>query len=135
MIYIRTIFMETFSSIFFVFVFVFLFVKFKAFYHLSIILIHFYWLFFTGSSSGIHCSSVSHFVETSYLTLIGIQLTGCHMMQEFGCGESRNRLQTVLHMCICVGALCVYVYVYMYVYIVVYIYIYIYMYIYMYIYI
>ena len=66
-------------------VFGFLFVKFMAFYHLSIIFIDFQCISsFTAFCSGIPYPSVSHFVEISYLTFTGIQLTGCHMMQHLG---------------------------------------------------
>ena len=43
--------------------------------------------FITGFCSGIPCSSVWHFVETSFLTFIAIQLTGCHVIQDLGVGN------------------------------------------------
>ena len=38
--------------------------------------------FITGVCFEIPCSIVSCFAETSYLTFIAIQLTGCHMMRD-----------------------------------------------------
>ena len=112
-----------------------------TFYDVSIILIHFYWLF-TGFCSEISCSSVSHFVKTSHLTFIGIQLTGYHVMWNLGVGnlETDYKHFTCVYMCVfvCVWLyVCVYMYVYMYVYVYVYVYIYVHVYIciYMYIYI
>ena len=53
-----------------------------AFYHFNSLLL----TFITGFCSGIPHSSISHFVETSYLTFIAIQLTGCHVMRDLGVG-------------------------------------------------
>ena len=76
-----------------------------AFYHFNSLLL----TFITGFCSGIPCSSISHFVETSYLTFIAIQLTGCHVMRDLGVGILETEL--VLHVLICV---CVYICAYMY---------------------
>ena len=41
-------------------------------------------MFYIHCSIARSCSIVSRFVETSYLTFIAIQLTGCHMMRDLG---------------------------------------------------
>ena len=43
--------------------------------------------FITAVCSEIPCSSVSRFMETSYLTFIAIQLTGCHVLPDLGAGN------------------------------------------------
>ena len=69
-------------------------------------------IFITGFFSAIICSSVSHFVETSYLTFIAIQLTGSHVMRHL-C--ERNLETDYKQFPICVY-LCVYKCVFMYMY-------------------
>ena len=104
--------------------------------------------FITGFCSEIPCSNISHFLETSYLNFITIQLTGCHVMRDVGVGILETdykyfymSLYMCIYMCIymCLYAcsckcgymlyVCVYVYVclcmYMYIYIYIRIYIYI----------
>ena len=109
------------------------------FYHFSVILIHFYWPLLLDSVPGFPALVSRIFVETSYLTFIPIQLTGCHVMRYVCGGESWKRLHTVLHMCIyiyvCVyacaykcGYTCIYIYIYIYIYVRVYVYMYIYIY-------
>ena len=51
---------------------------------LNIILIHFLLTSTTGVCYKIHCSSVSRFVENSYLTFNAIQLTSCHEKRDLG---------------------------------------------------
>ena len=68
-----------------------------AFYHFNSLLL----TFITGFCSGIPCSSVSHFVETSYLTFIAIQLTGCHVMRYLVWRFSKQ-ITNSLHVFICV---------------------------------
>ena len=98
----------------------------------------FLFTFITGFCSGIPWSSVSHFVGTSYLTFIAIQLTGCHVMQhlavgilETDCKQFYMCLYVCVYICacmyVCVGVpicvyvvcmcRCVYVYVCMHIYI------------------
>ena len=57
-----------------------------VFYHFDIILFTLIYLY-TRACSGISCSCVPGFAETSYLTFIAIQLTGCHAMQDLGVGN------------------------------------------------
>ena len=51
---------------------------------LNIILIHFLLTSTTGVCYKVHCSSVSRFVENSYLTFNAIQLTSCHEKRDLG---------------------------------------------------
>ena len=113
-----------------------MFVKFIAFYHVTIILIHFYRHFYLNS--GIPCSSVSHFVETSYFTFVGIKLTGCHVMRDLDEGNLETNYEQFtsvymcvfmfvgICMCLCVGiyiCICMYVYACVYVFVCAYVYI------------
>ena len=78
--------------------------------------------------SDIPCSSVLHFVETCYLTFIVIQLTDCHEMWS-GCGESWNKLPTVIYIFSIIFIFIVYLYIVIYIYIYIYIYTYIHIYV------
>ena len=49
-------------------------------YHFNSLLL----TFITGVYSETHCSNGSRFLETSYLTFIAIQITGCHVMRDLG---------------------------------------------------
>ena len=106
-----------------------------AFYHFSIILSTFI-DFFAGFWSGIPCSSVSHFVGTSYLTFIGIQLTGCYVMRDLGMGylgTDYKQCYICVYVCVCMYVcmrmcmcICMCLYMYVCIYVCIYIYIYIY---------
>ena len=65
-------------------------------------------------------------METSHLTFIGIQLTGCHVMWDLGVGnletDYKHFTYVYMRVFVCVWLyVCVYMYVYMYVYVYVYI--------------
>ena len=58
--------------------------------------------FFTGFCFEIPCSSVSHFVETSYCTFIAIKVTGSHVMQDLSVGNletNDKQFSICLYMC------------------------------------
>ena len=78
------------------------------YYHFNSLLL----TFITGFCSGIPCSSVLHFVETSYLIFIAVQLTGCHVMWHLGAGNSETD-DKQSYICVYVGIyMCVFICMY-----------------------
>ena len=78
-----------------------------AFYHFNLLLL----TFITGFCLGIPCSSISHFVETSYLTFIEFNWLVASWCEIWAWGFSKQ----IKNSFTC-GYMCVYIYMYLYVY-------------------
>ena len=129
-------FFETFCSMFIRFL---VFCLLNSWHFIILVLfqstfIDFFTKFCTGSCYWILCSSVSHFVETSYLTFIGLNWLVATWCVIWICGISKQ-ITKWLHMCICeclyvcgymYVCMCICVYTYIYIYLCIYVYIYIY---------